>query len=75
MTRASEDGKAAEPPRSEPKANGGGPPQRRGNAVKTALAWAAILAWTALIITFSGESFSDVGVKSTMSAKRMATSS
>ena len=59
MTRASEDGKAAEPPRSEPKANEGGPPQRRVNAVKAALAWAAILAWIALINTFSGEGFSD----------------
>jgi VanZ family protein len=29
------------------------------NAVKAALAWAAIIAWIALITTFSGEGFSD----------------
>ena len=59
MTPASKDGKAAKPPRSEPKANGGGPPQRQVNTVKAALAWAAILAWIALILTFSGADFSD----------------
>ena len=59
MTPVAEDGKAAEPPRSEPKANEDGPPQRRGNAVRAAMAWAAVLAWIALITAFSGEGFSN----------------
>ena len=40
-------------------ANVGGPPQRRLDAVAAALAWAAVLAWIALISAFSGGDFSN----------------